>query len=271
MRHARFSVRSASANPSIGPASSPGVRSPTSRRRSAISSADRGGRPTPRSRPSTRPIASGSRNSRRDDGSRSGSRSASSTIGPDRSLAARTGFVPLVKELQREPEDQLRRERRRHGPLVRGDPDRARSNGVEERPQPGQVEVLIKTFTISLDDDREIGNRLTACKRSFARSRCSHSGVRLPGSGRGIRRARPAFCRNRRPNQGAIGKLRANEVEATSAVNPAKTSIGGSSDPGRRNRIPSSPCSAATSIPRRSRNAPRSPASAHGAADSRTA
>ena len=143
----------------IGPASSASVRSPSRRRCSAISSAVRGGRADRRSRFSTRPIAWGSSQPDRWRSRRasSGSSRSSSTTAEAGLRSLRLRLVPLVEVGRREPEDQLRGERRGDLAAAADDPDRSGLDRVEEAAEPGQVEVVVEALAEGLEHDREVG------------------------------------------------------------------------------------------------------------------
>ncbi len=127
------------------------------------------------------------------------------------------------------------------------------------------------TSNTSCRHSREVSNRIgnvgylaATARRSAARWRCCHSGVRRSGRRRGSSSARPAHSRNRAENSAVCGSV-STTSSSMSSGSIISASIGSSTaDSGRRMTMPSSPHIDSTGMSNRSISR-RSIAIAHGA------
>jgi hypothetical protein len=120
----------------------------------------------------------------------------------------------------------------------------------------------------SLTVSRTMGNAgyLLAISRSWAeRCRCCQSGVRRPGCRLGSSKARLAHSRNLDANSALAPTSAVTSSPISSGSSSAIPVGGGSSESGTLIRIPSSVCSACTSIPPYRSRSLAAMASAHGA------
>ena len=109
------------------------------------------------------------------------------------------------------------------------------------------------------------GYRLATSSSCADRCRCCHSGVRRPGLRRGSSSARLAHSRNLDANSALAPTSAVIRSPTSSGSSSAIPVGGGSSESGTRMMIPSSVCSACTSMPPYRSRSRAAMASAHGA------
>ena len=95
--------------------------------------------------------------------------------------------------------------------------------------------------------------RDATARRSAARFRCCHNGVRVPGRRRGRRSARAAVSRNRAAKSDVDPSWRITSPSTSSASGTSSIGSGGLSTSGKRMTNPSSPHITSTSMPVRFR------------------